>query len=159
MTLRIPKWFLMAVLAVGLVAGVGVGGYVLGRESRSDAVHDAAALKAQNAAFNEDLPRFGARLSGMHRRLCKQVARLNPTTQENESTCITSTAEPKNGYALNNIDDRMTEAVRGMCELLGIALERSASEGYACVAALPLLKEARAMADEIDELAVQLGEP
>lgn len=38
MTIRIPKWLLLIVLTVVVMAAVGVGGFLLGQASRSDAV-------------------------------------------------------------------------------------------------------------------------
>lgn len=163
MTIRIPKWFLLIVLAVVVMAGVGVGGYLLGQESRSDDVHDAAVLSKQNAAFKDDVRTFGARLDGMHRRLCRQIVRLpNRTAPRHGFTeadyCRTPTSEPKKGYTLDIIDDRMTNWVSRMCGVVQIALASLENEDN-CVSGLPLLTRDEKAFNELEEFDIEAGQP
>lgn len=144
MTIRIPKFVVVALAAVVLLAGAGSAGYLLGRSSRADAARDASALRKQAVVLNEDLRRFGARSGAMLRRLCEQAVSLPNRTAPrypftSGSECRTPTREPKGGYTLQNIDNRVTLWVSNLCEMVQTSLAVLVTEQDNCVSGLPEL--------------------
>lgn len=117
-TIRIPRWALVSLFALGCIGGAAVGGYVLGRDSRSGLPLRIAALSRQEARLTSSLTTHEQNTLTQLRNLCREVIRLHPAFGYFDgSSCSSSDVPdaPSREQSIQDHDYATFQAIASIC--------------------------------------------
>jgi hypothetical protein len=134
-TIRIPRWVLLGLAALVVLAGVGYGGYMIGTSKGADdeKAKSASRLEQVKAQQQEKTAVATQALLTHHtyelaqlRQLCVYAGRLrspyNNARLASPNDCRAITPDPGTHVTIYGHDDRMTDVIGQVCENVALAL-------------------------------------